>query len=179
MAWWTAQIQSQIRLHVGSATLDPISRLAARLHSARLNSARLAADDMAGWVLLCRRVSWRGMPTVHADVTITSAWHHPWHAYFASWHHNYVMLMSSWACLLYMLTSHLHHANVINIRVSHMGRVNWYSGRVSPSGRRRHVWRVAHVYAHGQPPRRCVTARADVFDAIFTSGFVSSSSTQW
>jgi hypothetical protein len=36
-----AQIQSQIWLHVGSATLDPIPRL-------RLGSSRLAVDDIAG-----------------------------------------------------------------------------------------------------------------------------------
>ena len=42
------------------------------------------------------------------------------------------MLMSSLACLLFTLTSLLRHADVIHIRVSHMGRVNWYSGRVSP-----------------------------------------------
>jgi len=31
-----------------------------------------------------------------------------------------------------MLMSLLCHDDVIHIRVSHMGRVNWYSGRVSP-----------------------------------------------
>jgi len=42
LALSTAQIQSQIRLHVGSATLDPIPRLAARLQlgSAQLSLAR-------------------------------------------------------------------------------------------------------------------------------------------
>jgi hypothetical protein len=46
MASSTTQIQSQIRLHVGSATLDPFPQLAARLQLDS-NSARLAADDMA------------------------------------------------------------------------------------------------------------------------------------
>ena len=41
------------------------------------------------------------------------------------------MLMSSLVCLLCMLTSQLCHADVIHIRVSHVGRVNWYSGRVA------------------------------------------------
>jgi len=58
-----------------------------------------------------------------------------------------------------------------------MGRVNWYSGQVCPSGRRRRVGRVG---------RRLVGAWWCVrsfsmsdFDAVFTSGFVFSSSTQW
>jgi hypothetical protein len=63
LAWWAAQIQSHIRLHVGLATLDPIprSRLGsnlARLHSARLNSAR--CWWCGRWVPLCWRVSWLG-----------------------------------------------------------------------------------------------------------------------
>ena len=33
-----------------------------------------------------------------------------------------------------MMMSLLRHDDVIIIRVSHVGRVNWYSGRVSPSG---------------------------------------------
>ena len=99
--------------------------------------ARLAADDMAGGSH-CADVS--------ADWSLT------WHATCACWHHNYIMLMPSLACLLCMLTSQLCHADVINIRVSHMGRVNWYSGRVSPSGRRRRVARVGRVCARGQTP---------------------------
>jgi hypothetical protein len=78
-----------------------------------------------------------------------------------------------------MMTSQIHHADVINIniRVSHMGRVNWYSGWVCPSGRRR---RVGRIYERGQPPRRRVRACPTFdFHVIFTSGFVSSSSTQW
>jgi len=46
MASSTTQIQSQIWLHVGSATLDPFPQLAARLQLDS-NSARLTADDMA------------------------------------------------------------------------------------------------------------------------------------
>jgi len=38
------------------------------------------------------------------------------------------------ACLLCMMMSQLRHADVIYIRVSHMGRVIWYSGRVSHPG---------------------------------------------
>jgi len=132
--------------------------------SARLNngSARLATGDVAG-----------GPPfdDVSADWSLT------WHADCAWWCHNYIRMTSSWACLLCMLMSLLRHADVIIIRVSHMGRVNWYSGRVSPSGRRR---RVGRVCASGPPPRRRVRPRMTFdFDAVFTSGFVSSSSTQW
>jgi hypothetical protein len=83
----------------------------------------------------------------------------------ACWHHNYIMLTSSLACLLCMMTSQLCHADIIIIRVSHIGRVNWFSGRVC---------------TRGQSPRRRVRAcTMFYFDAIFTSGFVSSSSTQW
>ena len=53
-----AQIQSQIRLHVGSATLDPVPRLAARLGSTRLADGDVAggshsADVSADWTLTC------------------------------------------------------------------------------------------------------------------------------
>jgi len=69
------------------------------------------------------------------------------------------------------------YADVIIIPVSQMGRVNWYSGRVSPSGRRRRVARVGrHLVGACGPVRPCPTFD---FDAVFTSGFVSSSSTQW
>jgi len=88
--------------------------------------------------------------------------------------------MSFMACLLCMLTSQLCHADVINIRVSHMGWVNWYSGRVSPSGRRRRVGRVCargrRLAGEWWRVRPCPTSD---FDAVFTVGFVSSSSTQW
>jgi len=78
------------------------------------------------------------------------------------------------------MMSQLHHADVILIRVSHMGRVVWYSGRVSPFGRRRRVRHVARFCACGQTPRRRVTAiMTSDFDIVFTSGFVSSSSTRW
>jgi hypothetical protein len=94
-----------------------------------------------------------------------------WHADCAWWRHPYIRLTSSLTCLLCMLMSQLHHDDVINIRVSHIGRVNWYSGRVSPSGRRRCVWRVARVCAHGQQPRRRVMARGDVSDVRFRRCF--------
>jgi hypothetical protein len=72
-----AQIQSDIRLHVDSAVQNLIPRLEARLGSniARLSSARLVADDVAGgshyadvsddWTLTCH-ADW------HDDVTLTS-----------------------------------------------------------------------------------------------------------
>ena len=84
--------------------------------------------------------------------------------------------------LLYMMMSQLHHANVIpgmstihadvtfthadviHIRVSHMGRVNWYSGRVNSSGRRR---RVGRVCARGQTPCRRVMESAAMSDVRF------------
>jgi hypothetical protein len=103
LAWWTAQIQSQIRLHIDSAAQNLIPRLdfkTARLNSARLGSAR--GWWCGRWVPLCWRVCWLvddvaanmacllcmltshlhqadvipGMPTVHADITIMSCWRH-------------------------------------------------------------------------------------------------------
>jgi hypothetical protein len=81
------------------------------------------------------------------------------------------------ACQLYMLMSQLCHVDIILIRVGHVGRVNWYSGQVSPFGRKRHVGRVG---ARGQPPyRRVRPYLTSNFDVVFTSMIVSSSSTQW
>ena len=81
-------------MHVGSATLDPVPQLAARLGSnsarlTRLGMDRLAADDVVGGSH-CVGVSADWTLTWHADVSITS-----------------------WAMLLYMMMSQLHHANVI------------------------------------------------------------------
>jgi hypothetical protein len=95
-------------------------------------------------------------------------WLLTWHAYCACWHHTYIRLMSSLACLLCMLTSQLCHSDVIHIQVSHVGRVNWYSGRVSPSGRRR---RVGRVCARGQTPCRRVMESAAMSDVRFWRRF--------
>jgi hypothetical protein len=129
-----------------------------QLGSTRLGAAQLESDDVAGG-------------SHYADVSVD--WSLTWHANCVCLHHAYIMMTSSWACLLCMMTSQLCHADIILIRVSHMGRVNWYFGRVSPSGWRR---RVARVCARGQSPRRRMTSDSDV---VFTSGFVSSSSMQW
>ena len=67
---------------------------------------------------------------------------------------HYADVSADMACQLCMLTSQLCHADVILIRVSLVGRVIWYSGRVCPSGRRR------RVASRGQPPLRRVLARA-------------------
>jgi len=89
LAWSTAQIQSQIRVHVNSAAQNLIPRLAARLGliTARLNSARLGSARgwwCGRWVPLCWRVC-----CLVADVAADKA------------------------CLLCMLTSCLHQADVI------------------------------------------------------------------
>jgi hypothetical protein len=60
------------------------------------------------------------------------------------------------------------HDYVILIRVWNVGRINWYSGQVSPSGRRR---RVARVCARGQSLCWCVMARAEVSGVQFRRGF--------
>jgi hypothetical protein len=67
--------------------------------------------------------------------------------------------------------SQLHHADVILILVSHVGRVVWYSGRVSPSRQRRRVRHVAHFCARGQTPRWRVTSRDDDSDVRFRRRF--------
>ena len=171
LAWCTAQIQSQTRLHVGSATLDPVPRLAARLgsNSARRGSAR--GWWCGRWVPLCWRVCWL-VDDVADDMAcllymLTSPLHQA----------DVIMVM-----LLYMMMSQLHHANVIPgmstvhddvtfascwrhlIRASHVGRVNWYSGRVNSSGWRR---RVGRVCARGQTPCRRVMESAAMADVRF------------
>jgi len=82
----------------------------------------------------------------------------------------------------------LHHDDVIIIRVSHMGRVNWYSGQSYGSGQlvfgsgqpiRAKKTRVTRGAREQIPRRRVRTCSTSDFDVVFTSGFVSSSSTQW
>jgi hypothetical protein len=110
----------------------------------------------------------RGSHVADVSADWSMMWLMTWHAYCACWHHTYIRLMSSLACLLCMLTSQLCHADVINIRVSHVGRVNWYSGRVSPSGRRR---RVGRVCARRQTPCRRVMESAAMSDVRFWRRF--------
>jgi len=136
LAWLTAQIQYQIRLHVGSATLDP---------APRLHSTQLAADDVASgshYANVSATGHWHGMPNGHGDIMLMSWWHHP-----------YPGLACSSGRLVFGLGQPV---------------------RVKKT-------RVARVYARGQPPRRRVCARDcwSDFEAVFTSGFVSSSFTQW
>jgi hypothetical protein len=111
---------------------------------------------------------WHVMLTVHTDIFITSCWCHYRPCCCTWWCHNYIMLMSSLACLLFTLTSLLRHADVIHIRVSHMGRVNWYSGRVNSSGRRR---RVGRVCARGKTPCRRVMKSVAMSDVRFCRRF--------
>jgi len=142
----------------------PSAHGSARLNSARLGS-RLVTWQVGPNVLMCQLTGrWYGMLIMHADVSITSCWCHHGPCYCAWWCRNYIMLMSSLTCLLFMLTSLLRHSDVINIRVSHMGRVNWYSGRVNPSGWRRRVGRVG---ARGQTPCQRVMESAAMSDVRF------------
>jgi len=110
----------------------------------RLGSIRLGSTQLGSWLM-----TWQVVPL---------CWH---------------------GMLLYMLMSQLHqddvipgmstvHADIIFIRVSHMGRVNWYSGRVSPSGRRR---RVGRVCARGQTPCWRVMESAAMSDVRFWRRF--------
>jgi len=155
LAWLTAQIQSQIQLHIGLATLDPILRLTARLQlgSAPFGSAQLSSAH--GW--------WRGRWSHYADMA----------CYCTCWCHNYIRMTSSLACLLYMLTSSLSGSVTwvgstgIRVGSTHPGQEDAW-GASARVGRRLagEWWRV----------RPCPTSD---FDAVFTSGFVSSSSTRW
>jgi hypothetical protein len=157
MAWSTAQIQSQIRLHVGSATLDPVSRLAARLGSnsptrlgsTRLGVARLEAGDVAGgshcddvladWTLTC-------MLTVYTGFMMMSRWRHP-----------YPGLARGSGRLVFG------SGQLIRVKKTRVTR-----------GARLCAWAVSSPA--WRRVRRCPTFD---FDAVFNSGFVSSSSTQW
>ena len=127
----------------------PSARGSARLHN---GSAR---DWWCGrWVPFCWRVCWL-VDDVAADM----------------------------ACLLCMLTSQLCHADVILIRVSLVGRDIWYSGRVCHSGEE-DAWLACGslVRVGSLLSGACWCVRAcpmSEFCAVFTSGFVSSSSTQW
>jgi hypothetical protein len=83
LAWWTAQIQSQIQLHVDSAAQNLLPRLAARLSSTWLSStrrgSRLVTWQVGPTMLTCQLTRrWHGMPTVHAGVMLTSWWCHPY-----------------------------------------------------------------------------------------------------
>jgi len=78
LAWWAAQIQSKIRLHVDSAAQNLLPRLGSQNGSAQLSSAR-------GW--------WRGR-------WVPLCWRGCW-------------LVADLACWLCMMTSSLHHADVI------------------------------------------------------------------
>jgi hypothetical protein len=105
-----------------------------------------------------------------------------WHANCACWRHSYIMMTSSWASLLCMMTSQLCHPDIITIRVRHMGRVVWYLGRVgSAHPGEDDAWRASmHVANHPTGAwRRMRPFMTSDFIVVFTSGFVSSFSTQW
>jgi hypothetical protein len=81
-------------------------------------------------------------------------------------------LVADMACQLCMMSQWLCHDDVILIRVSHVGQVVWYSGRVSPSGRRRHV---GCVCSRWQTLRWRVRPFSTFkFYVVFTSVLVSS-----
>jgi len=125
---------------------SPSTRGSAQLNLAQLNLAQL--NSARGW--------WRGR---WVPQCLRVSW-----------------LDADMVCQLCMLAPCLRHDNVILIRVWHVGRAVWYSGRVSPSGRRRRVWRVASNLAGTW--RRVMTIPTSDFDVVFNSGLVSSSSTQ-
>jgi len=102
------------------------------------------------------------MPTVHADATVTSWWHHLGHPYCAWWRHNYVMLTSS-----------------LSGSGTWVGSSGIWVGSAHPG--EDDAWRVS-VRVANHPTgawRRIRPFMMSDFIAVFTSGFVSSSSTQW
>jgi len=117
-------------------------------------------------MLACQMTGrWHGMPTVHADVILTLGWRHPWYAYCACWCHNYVMLMS-------LISGSVTWVGSTGIRVgsAHPGEEDaWHAWGASACGD-------SHLV--GVCGRVRLFPTSD-FDAVFTSGFVSSSSTQW
>jgi hypothetical protein len=76
--------------------------------------------------------------------------------------------MLTWHAKLGMVTPCWHHDDIILIRVWHVGRVVWYSGRVSPSEWRRRVGRVG---AREQTTHRSVMALTTMFDVRFWRRF--------
>jgi len=70
MAWWTAQIQSQIWLHVRLATLDPIPRLMAWL---KLGLGQLSSWQVGPIVLTCQLTGCWLTCLCHMCVMLTSS----------------------------------------------------------------------------------------------------------
>ena len=104
------------------------------------------------------------MSSVHDDVTFTSCWRHPGYAYCAYWSHYYIMLTSS-------LSGSAKWVESTGIRVGsvHSGEEDaWHAWGASARLGRHFVGACGRVWP-------CSTSD---FDVVFTSGFVSSSSTQ-
>jgi hypothetical protein len=115
-------------------------------------------------------MTWQVGPTVltcHADWSLT------WHANYTCCRHAYIMMTSPWACYCVcwrhnyvMLTSYI-FGSATWVGSAHPGEEDSWgaSARMAnlPFGAWRRVW----------------TFPTSEFDAVFTRGFVSSSSTQW
>jgi len=153
LAWWMAQIQSDIRLHVDSAVQNLIPRLEARLGS---NIARLNSAQLSSWMM-----TWQVGPTM-LTCQMTGHW----------------LVMPTG-----MMTSRLRHNDVMLIRVwTRVGSTGIRVGSVQPGEEdvcdacRASVCR-GNLLA--VPWRRVRLFPTSNFDAVFNSGFVSSSSAHW
>jgi len=130
-----------------------------RLGSIRLGLTQLGSRLMTWQVVpLCWRGCWLG-----ADMA----------CYCTCWCHNYIRMTSSLACLLYMLTSSLSGS------VTWVGSTGIRVGSTHPV--EEDAWGVSarvgiRLAGEWWRVRPCTTSD---FDAVFTSGFVSSSSTRW
>jgi hypothetical protein len=145
-------IQSQIRLHVDSAAQNLIPWLAAWLDSTRLGSAR---DWWRGmWVPQCWHVWW-----LDADMACWLG------AACVYWRHDYVMLMSS-------LSGSAMWVGSSGIRVG-----SAHPGEEDACDAWRASVRMGSLLAGAW--RRVLPFSTFDFDAVFNSGFVFSSSTQW
>jgi hypothetical protein len=177
-------ISDPVARRIGYTGSCPSARSSAPI---RLGVARLAADDVAGGshvvdVSADRSMTW--LMTWHAYCT---CWRHhyirlmsSWSCYCTWWCHNYIMLMSSLACLLFMLTSLLRHADVIlSGPVTWVGSTGIRVGSTHPG--EEDAWG-ASARVGRRPAGEWWRVRpwpTSDFDAVFTNGFVSASSTQW
>ena len=139
---------------------DPVARRLRYTESSPSAKKRLDSRLMTWQVgpYFCWRVRW-------LDANVSADWTLTWHANCAWWRHAYVVMMSSLSGSGTWVGS-----SGIRVGSAHPGEVDTCD-----------TWR-ASVRVASHPAGRWRRVRTFLkfdFDAFFTSGFVSSSSTQW